>query len=241
MGNPTDQPSGGTDDDRTFQSVLQDLKANGANILVVGTVPDEIHQLASRQLLGTADGPSTRRRLLAYSGREVTVDERLPAGAPRDADHLQVVVHDVDLRSADAAASPARPADEPAPATQHVGDGLEELGTAITGTIDDLATAAGNPEPAEIRLCLDSIAALLGSYDRSAVLVFLHLVTERLNRVQGLGHYHLPVDRDDEVVSTLVPLFEVTVELRFDGELAEQRWHLQDGLTSEWFPLDSTR
>lgn len=256
---------GDTDDgsDGAFPRALAELKREGANVLVVGAVPHGIHVRASERLLGTADGSTRRRRVLALVGvNPATAARRLPAGAPPDRDHLRVVVQDLPVRSAgpeerDAAADgpgattgDADPdgdgvdggsADDGAPdvpVTTVPDDDLGEVGATIADAIADLDRAAGGLEPAELRLGLDSVSALLGIYDRSSVLVFLHLVAERVAAVDGVGHYHLPVDRDEEVVSTLLPLFDATVELRLGADGAEQRWHLQDGVSSEWLPLD---
>lgn len=219
-----------------FPGTLSTLKSNGANVLVVGTVPDDVRLRASRQLLGAPEGPP-RRRILAFTGYDATsVDQRLPARSSRDPDHLQVVVDDVDVRSA--VPEPGGDAAGTDPAITRIASGdLSEFGTALTDAIDDLDEVAEGLDPAELRLCLDSVAALIDRHDRSSVLVLLHLLTERVNRVDGIGHYHLPVDRDAELVSTFVPLVDVTVALRVRDGRAEQRWHLADGTSSEWLPL----
>lgn len=250
----------GDDDDpeaAAFPRALAQLKREGANVLVVGAVPEAIHERVSSKLLGTADGSTPRRRVLAYSGvGPESTERRLPADGNRDRDHLRVLVQDLPVRSGTTATDAG--VDRHGPATGNgrrretgtgngrgtalpvttVPDDLGEFGAAITGAIDDLEPGDDGLDPADLRLCLDSVASLLGSHDRSAVLVFLHLVAERVDAVDGLGHYHLPVDRSEEVVSTLVPLFDVTVELRVRCDVAEQRWHLLDDVSSEWLPLD---
>lgn len=50
-----------------------------------------------------------------------------------------------------------------------------------------------------------------------------------------MGHMHLPVDYDSNIVHLLKPLFDAVVELREkDGE-PQQRWHLlESDLRTGW-------
>ncbi|ELY59342.1 hypothetical protein C491_06018 [Natronococcus amylolyticus DSM 10524] len=48
-------------------------------------------------------------------------------------------------------------------------------------------------------------------------------------------HYRLPVDRQNEVVPVLTPLFDVVVELRTHNGVCQERWSLKDeSLCSGW-------
>lgn len=215
----------------TFRGDLAELKRTGANLLVVGAVPDDVHERVSRRLLAATDG--NRRRILASSGVDTSpLLERLPAQAPRDPEHLRVVLREAPTPPGGATGTGDRPT-----VTRVESDGLGEFGAAIIGTITEVEGGT-DLDPTELCLCLDSVGSLLDAYDRSCVLVALHLVTERVDGVDGLGHYHLSVDRNEKVVSTLVPLFDALVELRTASGRAQQRWHVRDGDSSGWFPLD---
>lgn len=223
-----DQSAGGNSQ---FSRRLSSLKREGANVLVLGPVAGEGHAAACRELLG--DASQRRRRILVFSGPEANgAEKRLASGHTRDRAHLQVVTHSIDNRSAAAANSV-----DATLVTRVRADDLAELGTVIAQSIDDFETIADGLDPAELRLCVDSLAAMVSEHGRGTVFRFLHLLTERVRRSEGLAHYHLPVAAADETARMFRSLFDVVVELRGDGDGLEQRWDLGDDVTSEWVPV----
>ena len=44
-----------------------------------------------------------------------------------------------------------------------------------------------------------------------------------------MGHYHLPVAPDAEVIRLIEPLFDAVIQLRVDANGPQQRWKLTDG------------
>ena len=131
-----------------------------------------------------------------------------------------------------------RDADGPSFREEHVDGDLRDLGTAVEEIVESFEANAGDLSPAELRLCFDSVTPLVAGNDYRDVRRFLLGLTETVERVDGMAHYHLPADYDSETVETLEPLFDAVVEVRRDEGELEQRWHLRDpDITTDWLPL----
>lgn len=203
-------------DATTFSQELAALKRRGSTLLVVGRVGEATALYACRRLLGTG-GPPPRRRIVATTDAEPSLDRRLPAGY----DPSRVTV--IDGRARTRGASEASGV-----ATEH---GVLER--AIAEAVDNHAD--GELESAELRLCLDSLRPLLAADEcRSRTLLdrFADVAVDH----RAIGHVHLPVPYDHRVVDLLSSHVDAVVELR-DGNPPEQRWHLQCGATTGWLPL----
>ncbi|USZ68404.1 hypothetical protein NGM10_01370 [Halorussus salilacus] len=118
------------------------------------------------------------------------------------------------------------------------GDDLRDLGVAVEDAIEGFEEGGARISPAELRVCFDSLTPLVEDYGDRDVRRFLLGVTETVERVDGMGHYHLPARYDSEVVGSLSPLFDAVVEVRrADGEI-QQRWHLSDpDIATDWLAL----
>lgn len=240
-----------------FRRRLAELKRSGCNILLVGT---EALDAACERLLGESSaGPRYRLFVTADAG-PATAHAKLDSAQPgpyRDA--AAVVNWDVDVRGGTAtetgewngemndewvkepdAETTVRHADGPPFRERFVDGGLRDLGTAIEETVESFEAEAetGELSPAELRLCFDSVTPLVTDHDYRDARRFLLGLTETVERVDGMAHYHLPADYDSETVETLAPLFDAVVEVRHGEGQPEQRWHLTDsGMTTDWLPL----
>jgi len=218
----------------SFAKALASLKRHGSNLLLVGPAYESAHLPASRRLMGDADSP--RERLLVLTDREAGRDTRLPDGA----EPVRTVEHPSLTRSAAA----SRPGPSPSPLSPAGPDGdardyLVALGNEITDEIDAAEERADGLASSQLRVCFDSLAPVVDQHDRQRVVAFLHAVTSEVDRVNGMGHYHLPVPADAEVVELLEPLFDALIELRVAEDGPQQRWRLTDGRGStDWLPLD---
>jgi hypothetical protein len=115
---------------------------------------------------------------------------------------------------------------------------LSNLGIAISEEINAFEARQAELEPAELRVCFDSLRPLVEEYNEEAVFRFLHVLAGRIRSVSGMGHFHLPVPFDDEQTRTFVDIFDGVIELRKRGDELVHRWHLQDSdLTSGWLPV----
>ncbi|EMA39116.1 DUF7504 family protein [Halobiforma nitratireducens] len=219
----------------TFARTLETMKREGCNVLLVGSGAADCHAAVCRRLCGAA-GPEPRRRLFVTDG------ETIPAAAAGT---------DGGARAAEAPTDGC--ANDPANATTiqvDDGDSLGEIGIEVVEAIDDLEGDVGGFEPAELRLCTDVLAGLLRDHDTERVFRLLHVIVSRVDHVDGMGHYHLPLERDHDAVNLLEPLFDAVVELRVrdqsqagagsesgDAADCEQRWFLRDGGTTDWISL----
>ena len=216
----------------SFAKALASLKRRGSNLLLVGPSYESAHLPASRRLMGEADSP--RERLLVLTDHGAAREARLPDGA----EPVRTVEHRSVTRSA-----AARPAPSPAPLSVSGPDGephdpLVALGNDVADEIEAADERTGGLEPGQLRVCVDSLAPIVEENDRQRVVAFLHAMTSDVNRVNGMGHYHLPVPTDADVVGFVEPLFDAVVELRVTADGPQQRWKLTDGRGStDWLPL----
>ncbi|MCL9813904.1 DUF7504 family protein [Natranaeroarchaeum aerophilus] len=125
--------------------------------------------------------------------------------------------------------------------TVRVGDddqSLNDIGSEVVDNIDVLAGPADGLSSGELRLCFDSLGPLFVEHDPEQLFRLLHLVTASVRRADGIGHYHLRVDRKSDHVNLIEPLFDALIEVRRKGGIVEQRWHLLGkDVSSDWLPL----
>jgi hypothetical protein len=203
---------GGVPDSTAFSQQLAELKREGSNILVVGQEADRAHSGACRHLLGH-DGAERRRVFVFTQGQSVC------SCAPDAVDgEREIVRHDHGEADGE--------------------DALSVLGSDVVRAIDVLEPVDDELEPAELRLCFDSLGPLFVGHESEHLFRLLHVVTSRVRQVDGMGHFHLRVDRDSDHVNLLEPLFDAVVEVREDGETSEQRWHLRNSnVSSDWLGI----
>lgn len=209
-------------DGAAFARTLSALKERGSNLLVVGTVYDRGHVAVCERLLG--EPAAHRRRLLVRTDGscgtvpstgdgDVRVVEQRPPGM-----------------------------DGPDPAGVSVDSVVEgdigALGRAAVDAFDGLAADGDDPEPAEMRLCVDSLRPLLVHHPEGEVRRFVDRLSDRVAADDGMGHFHLPAGSEDRYVSLLTPVVDAVVEVRVRGGEPQQRWHVFEGaVDSGWLPL----
>lgn len=211
----------GVPESASFAQALGTLKRRGSNILVVGEAGCGPHTTACGRLLGVGSA-DTRYRLI------VTTD---PEAVDRTADRAEVryiVRTDPDEDRAER----SYPTDAVTETAM-----LGVLGTTFVETVDGFEDD-GDLAPSALRVCVDSVSELVETHDAENVFRLLHVMTARIRQCRGMGHYHLPIDRDEEAVRLFEPLFDAVVELRPGADEPEHRWHLRDreGAT-DWIPL----
>ena len=211
----------------TFSQELSELKQEGSNLLVVGTGCLGAHQRACKRLLGE-ETPDRRRLFAIVESPDVDSCRHVPNDPCESVDRLIVRNLDDDRPTVN----------RPVP-TIHVDTRLLSVfGAEINVAIDEFEQAAQGLTPAQLRLCFDSLGPLFAQHEPQTLFRLLHLVTARMRQVSGMGHFHLRVDRDDDHVKLLEPLFDAVVELRTVDEQHEQRWHIHEkGLTSDWLSI----
>lgn len=213
---------GGVSRGTTFAHALEELKRDGANLLVVGEATAGAHAAASDRLLGDAD--ELRRKLFVF-----TTGTNVYAELPESAGEATRIV----------AQRPTGSAEWPAgvDVTTVKPDMLSTLARATVDAVDRFENDADRLEPGELRLCFDSITSLLHDHQAENVFRLLHLVTSRVRQVNGMGHFHLQLPRDSDHVRVLEPMFDAVVEVR-DDEVPKQRWHLRDSeVESGWIAI----
>lgn len=211
--------------DATFAQTLAELKREGSNILLVGDVEPAGRGPSCRRLLGdgTADERYRLFVLTADAGHEVSNETIADEAAERSV----VLLHTGDGTDS-----------VPAGASVSTTTMLGMLGTKVVETINGFEADAGGLDPAALRVCVDSVDELLTGRREENVFRLLHVLTTRVRRANGMGHYHFPVERDHDAVRLFEPLFDAVVEVRNGGDDVEHRWHLRGGdAESDWVTI----
>lgn len=248
----TDSPGArGTDDGlpdeelTDFLSLLNELKATGCNLLVVGDARPELFTRASASLFG--DPESLRYRLLAVTDASPqSVTERLPDPdeTPRPlAETTKIVNHAVMPRSV-----AAKPTNAPVdvgeiPETRVADPQLEGLQSALVEGIEGFARHTDELRPSTLRVGVDSLGTLLDHHDEAVVRRCLRMVGAHARAHDAMAHYVLRDAYDNERVQSLADEVDAVIEIRSVnpdayGHDAQQRWHVPNrDLTVGWLRL----
>ncbi|ELZ26182.1 hypothetical protein C474_20816 [Halogeometricum pallidum JCM 14848] len=242
-------------------AALDGLKQRGSALLIVGSVPADVYRQVSVRMLGDGDA-APRRRLLVTNATDDERDSRLDGVERRTPEWTRIVRFAAPSRGSAAASSgqtstvsPAEPetatnsnresesdADTDAggdPVAHCVDGDVTELGAEVTKTVEQFDAIAGGLTPAELRVAFDCLPVILAEYDLETGFRFAHILANHVRAVDGMAHFWLPRERDDEAVRVLEPLFDATVELCLDGTQLRQRWHFRDrNLSSDWLTLE---
>lgn len=218
---------GGTPDRSTFARTLSDLKREGSDILLVGDESDGAHEDVCRRLLGE-DDDALRYRLFVLT-RNGEDDGCTTAPAATAATGPVRVVRQAGAPTVDG---------EGALTTTVDSEFLSALGMDFLDVVDEIVAESDGLEPAQLRVCFDSVRPLVERHRSETVFRLLHVMTARIREENGMGHFHLRLPRDHEAVRLLDPLFDAVVEVRTTDGTVEQRWHLRDGdVTSDWIAV----
>ncbi|WP_137286749.1 DUF7504 family protein [Halorussus salinisoli] len=218
-----------------FQEVLKRFKSDGCNLLVTGTVSEDVTVTATQTLLGAPN--ADRKRVVALAdSRRGNVFERLPPGVESDDPDVWVVDQHARQRSVPKA---AKSRDFDLPAANDDRDVLTRLREEIVAAIGYFQETTDGLDPSQLRLSVSSLGRLVHERGPSDVAQFVRSVSAMVRGVRGMGHYHLPRPDDDDVVDRLSPLFDARIELRKrDGLPTEQRWHVpQHEQSTDWVRL----
>lgn len=220
-----DETNAEVEDSETFANALAAMKRDGSVLLTTGAGVDTL-RAACQRLLGDA-ATSPRRRLFVLT-EPVGPDH--PACHSGPGDHVRTVSYRTETRSATAAETGATTR----PDRVVTGD-LADLYTAIEAEVTTAERNARNLEPAQLRLCLDSLDTLVAAHGQEETFTFLHELGGLVRDADGMAHVHLPAAIDDDVVGVLTPLFDAIIEVR---EGPQQRWHLREPeFTTDWLSL----
>lgn len=249
----TDSPDGHRsdrvlpDDEFTdFLSLLNELKATGCNLLVVGDARPELFERASATLFG--DPETLRYRLLAVTDAGPrSIAERFPdpSETPRPlAETSRIVDHAATPRSVVSTTHSATP--DPIaeiPETRVADPQLEGLESALVDGVETLADRAPDFRPAELRVGVDSLGTLLDYHGEDVVRRCLRVVGDCVREKNGMAHYVLEDSYDSERVQALAADVDAVIEIRsvnpatYDHD-AQQRWHVPGrDVTMDWIRL----
>ncbi|WP_158055593.1 DUF7504 family protein [Halorussus halophilus] len=218
-----------------FASALSQLKQRGASLLVVGNLPDQEYARACSNLLGDTTAAQRRRLFVTTDNDLPSITDRLPSHDQLTPETARLVTWTAQERSAAVASQTDH---RQIPEVQVPGNQLSGLGITISEEIAEFESIADGLAPAELRVCFDSLEALLSEYPHEDVFRFLHVLIGRIRSVNAMGHFHLPIDRTSEEVQVFADLFDIVLELRVAHNEVQQRFHLQDAeITSDWLWL----
>ncbi|WP_137284508.1 DUF7504 family protein [Halorussus salinisoli] len=236
MGSYEEQIRSNDDREQQFATKLSLLKERGSALLVVGNLPVDAYQTACRWMLGDEAVGPRRRILVVTDNQSPTVESRLPKNA--DASNLKVVSSTPNTRAAATNIVDNSQIDSKIEQSYIDLTNLGKLGSTVSEMITEFNNEVDELDPAELRLCFDSLRPVLTEHSTSKVFKFVDLLASRVRKENGMSHFHLPLARNNETVRTFAPLFDAVIQLHeHDGQI-EQRWELcESGLSSNWLPL----
>lgn len=207
-----------------FRRELTRLKRDGAALLIVGDAVDAHRGFCHKSLVRA----SVTRRIFVNTDATYGYRPGQPIDRPRTTD-VHVQFH-AETRSA-TAAEPLT-GDDP---TTHA-ETLRDLGEAVSAAIDDASAAAD--QPAQLRLCVDSLLPLVDATDAERVFRLLHPLLADCRGAAVMAHVHLPVAHAASLAHLFRPLFDAVVELQLRDGLPSQRWHVDEvDVTTAWLPI----
>ncbi len=195
----------------------------GSNLLLVGGSADSKNRVGQASIArGLQDGDGVIRVSTRY-----TVDDIL--------DEYSDLSYDTDKFGVVDSVSQSVGSDvEESEMVKHTSSPSDVTGIGIK--ISDLVERFQEREVENTRLYMDSISTLLMYSDLQTVFRFLHVLTGRVRSIGGFGLYTMDPDmHDDKEYSTLVQLFDGTVELRDEDGLQVR---LTGGLRSDWTDVE---
>lgn len=219
---------GWTDDPETFAGALDDLKQEGALLLVLESAGSEASSAGCRRMLGD-DAMDDRRRLFVLTD----ADSRAHQGvrAVGDDTGQRAVAYRTTARSAVAASG----TDASIP-TNTVDSDPGALADAVDDELAALAPSDGF-EPGQLRVCVDALDEMITNDDLLDVLEFTKALKERVHDANGIAHVHVGNHVPAIAVEGLLPQFDAVVEVADDDD-PRQRWHLPDeSLSTRWLEL----
>lgn len=235
---PSDEPE--------FVDVLQSLKEEGSNLLVVGDAPRQLFTKASASLFGGTD--ERRYRLLAVTDASPqSIVERLPdpEETPGAFDETtEVINHASPPRSVvDAGDQAGTPLLDHVSERRVVDPQLAGLQAEIVESMAAFDHDSGGLRPGQLRVGIDSLGSLFEHYDEGVVRRCLQVVTGYVRDYSAMAHYVLAEPYESDRVQRFVDEFDAVVEIRpvdsaGQDHNAEERWHVPSrDLTTEWLPL----
>lgn len=218
-----------------FSTYLSELKKRGSALLVVGELPRDSYSPFCDEMLGNPSSkPRYRLRVTTHDDSTATCLEN-PISASSNQASTTRIVSTFNARSAAKASAVATETD----AVKHVdGGSLPQLGIAISQEIQTFNDQGNELQPAELRVCFDSLRPLLEEYEEEQIFRFLDLITNRIRSRSGMGHFHLPLDPEDRLVRTFADIFDAVIKLDTQRGQLVQCWDVQNrSLTSGWISV----
>ncbi|MXV63243.1 hypothetical protein GS429_14435 [Natronorubrum sp. JWXQ-INN-674] len=226
---------GGGAEDELFTEALSQLKRRGASVLVVGSVRADQRRNVRQRLLGQATDQPRQRIFVSTTGESHDLEVSGP---------VRRITYAAQARSAAAQSPDSHEAEPSAPSTDESpieATTLADLGIAISSAIETFETESNGLAPAELRVGINSLVPLLEEYGAERVFKFVHLTNGRTRETDGMIHYHLPMDRNSDVVSVLEPLFDIRIDLREQNGEFQEQWRIHDGgHRSGWITIDQS-
>lgn len=217
-----------TDDPETFASALDELKQEGALLLVLESAGSDASSAGCRRMLGD-DVAADRRRLFVLTDTDSRAHHGVRAvGGDTD---QRAVAYRTAARSAVATSG----TDTTIPTTT-VDAGLDALADRVKAEVEALAPPDGY-DAGQLRVCLDALDELIANDDLIDVLEFAKSLRRVARERSAIAHVHVGDHVPAIAVEGVLPQFDAVVEVADDDD-PRQRWHLPDeSLSTRWLEL----
>ncbi|MFP8890326.1 hypothetical protein ACLI4U_11200 [Natrialbaceae archaeon A-CW2] len=213
-----------------LQSRLELMKETGCNLLVTGSVVPEVTFHATRNLFGADQAKTPRQRLLACTDLEPPANHYLLTGYEQPPERVTTSGIERGVTTVDS------PIDHTLTSQS---SWLRSYQRNLCESIADIDASVDGLEPSQFRLAFLTLRPILENDCSYEAGQFLRVVTDVVEGVSGMAHYHLPVANESPLVEECIDHFDVQIQLRNpDGGSAETRWRFPDADTiTPWHKL----
>ena len=216
------------------ESELGRLRRTGGNILVTGSVPEDILDQLSVQLLG--EHSLDRSFFFAQYGKSAKGAQRRLSQNGAPAENAYILTYEAGAYTRSTTQSYPNQSNQ-TNVSSVIGT-LQDFQVAIREKILNLQERWNGFDPGELRFSFDSLRLLLEEEDTEDARQFIATVTKTVEDANGFGHYLLPDTYYSDTVQAVEPTFNVVIELQVSVNGLEQRLHLHDtDHTTKWFPI----
>ena len=206
-----------------FADRLEELKQQGCNVLVGGTLPEAIQQRISQRAMGDPD--CDRCRILVLVGVTTNPSEWFPDGLTPESD----TVHFISVGDANRSATSTEASTTQSSPIETPNELAAEIETQLASKLSEIET-----DPDELRVVIGP-----GSRDFSCDLDCIDSIVDTMNKVDGTSYLFLPREDPKRIEANLCNDVHILVDVRTPNVGAPvYQWTLvESGIESHWMSI----
>ena len=206
-----------------FAERLEELKQQGCNVLVGGTLTEAIQQRICQRAMGESD--LDRCRILVLVGTTTNPGEWFPDGLSPESD----TVHFINVGDTNRSATSTEASTTQSPPIETPNELSAEIETQLASKLSEIET-----DPDELRVVIGP-----GSENFSCDPDCIDSIVDTMNKVDGTSYLFLPREDTGRIEANLCNDVHILVDVRTPNVGAPvYQWTLvESGIESHWMPI----